>query len=103
MSSLPLIILGMAIGTYLSRVTPLFLLPKEGLPDPVERLLRYVPPAALGALVFPDVFYGPAGHEAAAIIAAAVATFLAMRSRALWVTVGGGILVTFLAIQFAGV
>lgn len=103
MSSLFLLVAGMAAATYISRVTPFFLLPKEGIPEPLGRLLRYVPPAALGALIFPGVLNGPEGHEAAALIAAAVAMLLALRSRALWVTVGGAIAVTFLAITVAGV
>ena len=103
MGNLLILILGMAAATYLSRVTPFLLLPKEGIPRRVEGFLTYVPAAALGALIFPDVLNGPAGHDLAALLAAGVAALLALKSRQLWVTVGGAILVTFLAITLGGV
>jgi hypothetical protein len=39
----------------------------------------------------------------ASLLAAAMAAILAMKSRALWITVGGAILVAFLAISFGAV
>lgn len=103
MSSLVLLIAGMALATYVSRVSPFFLLPKEGVPVHVERFLKYVPAAAIGALIFPDVLQGPEGHAFASLLAAAMASLLALKSRALWVTVGGAIAVAFLAISFGAV
>ena len=103
MIDLTLLIAGMGVATYLCRVAPLYLLPDSGLPRRLERFLGYVPPAAIGALLVPDLFYGPSGHPQAALVAAVVASLLAVRSSALWVTVGGGILVTFLAITLGAV
>ena len=103
MSSLLVLIGGMALATYLSRFVPFYLLPKEGIPEPVERFLTYVPAAAIGALIFPDVLHGPEGHAMASLLAAAMAAVLAMKSRALWITVGGAILAAFLAIAFGAV
>lgn len=49
-------ILGMFLVTYPVRLLP-FLAPNlDDLPAPVKRGLRYVPPAALGVLIFPDSF-----------------------------------------------
>lgn len=103
MDSLLLLILSMAVVTYFSRVAPFFLLPASATPKRLERLLAYVPAAALGSLLFPDLLYGPPGHRWAALLAAAVAALLATRSKALGITVGGAILVTFLAISLGAV
>ncbi len=103
MGNLLLLIAGMAVATYVSRFAPFYLLPKDGVPEPVERFLTYVPAAAIGALIFPDVLHGPEGHAMASLLAAAMAAILAMKSRALWITVGGAILVAFLAISFGAV
>lgn len=103
MSNLFILIAGMVGATYLSRVSPFFLLPKEGVPLHVERFLKYVPAAAIGALIFPDVLHGPEGHAFASLLAAGMASLLALKSKALWVTVGGAIAVAFLAISFGAV
>lgn len=99
MGNLYVLIAGMALVTYLSRVTPFLVLPKEGVPPPLERFLAFVPPAAIGALIFPDALSGPVGHPNAAVVAAVCAALLATRSRALWITVGSAILLVFAAIQ----
>lgn len=103
MSNLIILIAGMAVATYLSRFAPFYLLPKEGVPEPAERFLTYVPAAAIGALIFPDVLGGPEGHAMASLLAASMAALLATKSRALWITVGGAILVAFLAISLGAV
>lgn len=94
---------GMALATYVSRVTPFYLLPKEGIPKRLESFLFYVPPAAIGALIFPDVLLGPAEAGNASLLAAIVAGVMATRSRALWLTVGAAILAAFLAISVGAV
>lgn len=93
-----ILIAGMALVTYLSRVTPFLVLPKDGLPPLLERFLAFVPPAAIGALIFPDALSGPPGHPHAAVVAALCAALIATRSRALWMTVGSAILLVFAAI-----
>ncbi|MFW6214780.1 MAG: AzlD domain-containing protein [Alkalispirochaetaceae bacterium] len=103
MSDLALLILAMAVATYGSRLAPFYLLPPAGIPGRLERFLSYVPPAAIGALLVPDLFYGPPGYPYAGVLAASTAALLAVRSRALWVTVGGAILVTFLAVTLSAV
>jgi len=90
----------MALVTYLSRVVPFVLLPRERAAPRLERFLRYVPAAAIGALVFPDVLTGGDGFAFAPLLAASVAALLALRTRELWITVGGAIAVTYVAIRF---
>jgi branched-subunit amino acid transport protein len=48
-----LIILGMVAVTYSVRLSVIALLGDTRLPDGLNRALRYVPPVALSAIVFP--------------------------------------------------
>jgi branched-subunit amino acid transport protein len=50
-----LIILGMAIVTYLPRLIPAWFLSSRALPDVFRRWLRVVPVAVLAALLFPEL------------------------------------------------
>ncbi|TVQ23166.1 MAG: AzlD domain-containing protein [Spirochaetaceae bacterium] len=97
--SLWFLICGMALVTYLTRVTP-FAIGHRRLPAPAERLLRYVPAAAVGALIFPDALAGADGYWYASLVAVAVASAVALRTRALWITVGAAIAITYLVIRF---
>ncbi|WP_413379571.1 AzlD domain-containing protein [Alkalihalobacillus sp. 1P02AB] len=53
--SLFLIILGMAIVTYIPRMLPLVFIDAKKLPEWLQAILRNVPYAALGALIFPGI------------------------------------------------
>ncbi|GAX88826.1 AzlD domain-containing protein [Effusibacillus lacus] len=50
-----LIILGMALVTYIPRVMPLWLLSAKSLPPVVTIWLRYVPVAVLAAMLLPSL------------------------------------------------
>ncbi|MGI2327451.1 AzlD domain-containing protein [Planococcus sp. YIM B11945] len=50
-------ILGMAVVTYIPRAVPLTFLEGRELPAPVQHVLRNIPFAVLGALIFPAVFF----------------------------------------------
>lgn len=50
-------ILGMAIVTYIPRAIPLTFLEGRELPEPVQNILRNIPYAVLGALIFPAIFF----------------------------------------------
>lgn len=50
-----LLILGMALVTYLPRVLPALFLDRIQFPDWFNHWLKYIPYAALGALIFPGV------------------------------------------------
>ena len=50
-----LIVLGIGAVTYAVRVAPILLLGRLGLPPLILRALRYVPPAVLSAIVFPEL------------------------------------------------
>lgn len=92
-----LIILGMAGVTYLSRLFPLLFLHRLTLPPRLRAFMRFVPFAALGALIFPGVFTGVAPEELpATIVSCLAALLLAYREVNLVLTVLGAILVSFL-------
>lgn len=50
-------IFGMAIVTYIPRAIPLTFLEGRELPEVVQNVLRNIPYAVLGALIFPTVFF----------------------------------------------
>lgn len=50
-------ILGMAVVTYIPRAIPLTFLEGRELPAPVQNVLRNIPYAVLGALIFPAIFF----------------------------------------------
>jgi branched-subunit amino acid transport protein len=56
-NSMVFIIAGMAIVTYLPRMVPFLFMDKFNLPLALQRILRNVPYAMLGALIFPGVLY----------------------------------------------
>ncbi|WP_335870098.1 AzlD domain-containing protein [Bacillus sp. 2205SS5-2] len=72
-----LVILGMAVVTYLPRMAPFLLLGEMKLPPFLERVLRNVPYAILGALIFPgaitlnteDLSFGLIGITSAFLLA----------------------------------
>ncbi|MFB4162787.1 AzlD domain-containing protein [Alteribacillus sp. JSM 102045] len=71
-----IIILGMALVTYIPRMLPLVFLNAKQIPPRLEGILRNVPYAALGALIFPgvltihdNVFFGLTGMAVAFSIA----------------------------------
>lgn len=71
-----LLILGMGIVTYIPRMLPFVLLKGKELPSFLQAILKNVPYAILGALIFPGVFimndtiwFGVVGAITAFIIA----------------------------------
>ncbi len=50
-----LIILGMALATYLPRLIPALFFASRPMPEPLRRFLAVVPPAVLGALLVQSV------------------------------------------------
>ena len=79
--------------TYLTRLSFIFLFGHLEIPAWLQRSLRYVPPAVLSAIIFPELFM-PAGQPFSLtntrLIAGIIAALTAWRTRnALWtITVG---------------
>lgn len=90
------IIAGMAVGTFLLRFSFVLLAGKVEMPEPVQRMLRFVPAAVLSALVFPamivrdDAVALHAGNER--LLAGAVAALVAIRTRSVVPTIAVGMI-----------
>ncbi|HEY8343067.1 MAG TPA: AzlD domain-containing protein [Calditerricola sp.] len=87
--SLLVLVVAMGAVTYLPRMLPLVFLPGRAWPPAVERFFRFLPYAALGALIVPGVFTST-GHVASATAGALAAALLAWwRAPLLLVVVAG--------------
>lgn len=78
MNYLWLLVIGMAIVTYLPRMVPLVILQEVKLPNFLKRFLEFVPYAVLGALIFPSIIYSTNNIKSAifgGILAVIVALF----------------------------
>lgn len=89
MNELLLIVIGMALATYLPRLIPLLILGDKKLPRFLGTFLQFVPYAVLGALVFPGILYSTGQISSA--VAGAIAAFLLawMRFNIMLVVLGG--------------
>jgi len=84
-----LAVLAMGAVTYLPRMLPFVLLKEMRLPPRVNSFLRYIPVAALGALVFPGVL-DSTGSAASALAGCLASVALALaRANILLVVIGG--------------
>jgi len=89
-----IIMLGLAIGTFLLRSSFILLLGEREIHPLMERALRFVPAAVLSALVVPEILtrhnsllISPRNPQ---LIAAIVAVVVARRSRSVVLTILGG-------------
>ncbi|WAA13027.1 AzlD domain-containing protein [Fervidibacillus halotolerans] len=92
-SSIIWMIIGMGLATYLPRMLPLVALQNVQFPPFLERVLRNVPYAILGALIFPGVLFIQDGKLWYGIVGSVVAFFLAYRGINVVIVVIGSIIV----------
>lgn len=97
-----LLIVGMALVTYLPRLLPLISLSERPLPPWLKRFLLYIPYAALGALIVPGAFVATPDMPAAALAGIAVAVFFAWYRGSLTLSVLSSVAATFLVIWGSG-
>ncbi|MFW6238299.1 MAG: AzlD domain-containing protein [Halanaerobiales bacterium] len=88
-------VIGMALVTYLPRMVPMVVLPGLELPSFLERFLGFVPVAVLTALLFPGILEST-GRPMTAAVGGMVALVLAWREYNLMVVVLVSILAVFL-------
>ena len=85
-----LIVLGVGAVTYAVRVAPILLLGRLDLPPLVVRALRYVPPAVLSAIVFPELVMSGGSPvlslENPRLLAGLLAGLIAWRTRNVFLT-----------------
>lgn len=94
--SLWLLFLLTGLGTLLQRLSFIFLIGKVGMPEWLRRALRFVPAAALAALVFPALTH-PAGTLDLSLgnvrlLAGLVGALVAWRTRNVLLTLAAGML-----------
>lgn len=84
-------LLGMTLVTYIPRAFPLTFLEGKELPPVISGILRNIPYAVLGALIFPSILYVQDGNLLFGIIGAVTAFSLAIITSNVMVVVLGTI------------
>lgn len=100
MDNLVWIILGMAVVTYLPRLAPFLLLEEKKIPRQLEAFLKCIPPAAIGALIFPGVFTAVPEAPGAVAFGMAVAIVVGLLRGGIILPVVGSVLGTYLWLTF---
>jgi branched-subunit amino acid transport protein len=98
-----LTLLGAGVVTFIIRLSFIALLGNAQVPDAVRRALRFVPPAVLSAIIFPEVLQ-PGGHfdlslTNARLWAGVLAALVAWRTKNILLTIAVGMAVMWL-VQF---
>jgi branched-subunit amino acid transport protein len=99
-AGMALTVVGMGVATYAIRLVLILLVGYVRVPPLLQRALRFVPPAVLSALVFPDLLL-PGGvlqlsPASPRLLAGALAALVAWRSRNALVAIGLGMLALWL-------
>lgn len=94
-----LLILGMALVTYIPRSLPFFFIDAKKIPSQIKNFLSFIPYTALGALIFPGVFSSIPAMPIAAIIGISFTILYTWRKGGIIIPVIGTILVTFLILS----
>ncbi|MDK2897612.1 MAG: hypothetical protein PWP04_1732 [Candidatus Atribacteria bacterium] len=97
-----LIIVGMTLVTFIPRFLPFLAFSRLRFPRPVKKLLRYIPPAALGALILPGVWTAIPNYPLVAIVGAAAAVICSWFKGEIILTVFLSVTVAFLGLYFLG-
>lgn len=104
MDKIYLMIIGMALVTYLPRMLPLVILHKLDLPPLLIRWLRLVPPAVLAALTAQSIFVRDSAVSFAwqniYLLAAIPCFVIALKSRSLAWTLTAGLISVIVLNQF---
>jgi branched-subunit amino acid transport protein len=91
-----LIIVGMGIVTYAIRLSLILLLGRVAVPYLMQQALRFVPPAVLSAIIFPELLQ-PGGTLQVSLgnprlVAGVLAAVVALRTRSVLLTIAVGML-----------
>lgn len=90
MNKLLLVVIGMALVTYLPRMLPMVLLSEIKLPPFWRSFLEFIPFAVLGALIFPSIL-SSTGNTPSAVAGTIIAVIIALLRLNLMLVVLGGI------------
>ncbi|QDI90104.1 AzlD domain-containing protein [Salicibibacter halophilus] len=98
--TLTLIIIAMAIVTYLPRVLPVFILEHLHFPAWVNKWLKAIPYAALGALIVPGIFTVEPGAPFVGVIGGLAAAVIAYFKGHIMIVIVASIVIAFIIQQF---
>ncbi len=91
-----LIIVGMGLVTFGTRLTPIVLLGRIEIPVIVQRALRFVPPAVLTAIIVPELLYRNNQIDVSVtnlrLLAGLIAIVVAWRTKNALMTIGVGMI-----------
>ena len=90
-----LLLLGMAIVTYIPRAIPALFIDKMKFSPKVEKFLRLIPYTAMSALIFPGVVLVDSAHPYIGIVGGLAAALLAWKKAPLMLCVLAAIAVDF--------
>ena len=93
-----LLILGMAVVTYIPRMVPMLLLKGKALPVFVRNFLQVLPVCALGALLVPGLLSSIPESPAAAVIGTTTAGAVSLTRGGLLLSVVAGVGVSYLVL-----
>lgn len=91
-----ILILGMAVVTYIPRAIPAVLIDKMKFSPKMEKFLRLIPYTAMSALIFPSVFSVDTARPEIGIVGGLAAGVLAWRKRPVMVCVLAAIAADFI-------
>ncbi|MGH2621106.1 MAG: AzlD domain-containing protein [Anaerolineales bacterium] len=99
-SAVWLVILGGLLGTYLTRLSFIILIPADRVPRVLHRGLKYIPPAVLSAILLPELVIRDgtldltlSNHR---LLAGIIAALVAWRLKNTWLTIATGMLALWL-------
>lgn len=95
MNKILILILGMALVTYIPRAIPAVLVDKMKFGAKMEKFLKLIPYTAMSALIFPGVFTVDTAHPVIGIAGGALAGILAWRKLPVMVCVLAAIAADF--------
>ena len=99
-SKAAILILGLAIVTFIPRVIPALLMDRMSFGPKTEKFLRLIPYTALAALIFPGVLSVDASKPIIGIVGVLVAALLAWRKQPVMVCVPAAIAAVFILYLF---
>lgn len=99
-----MIIIGMAIVTYIPRFLPLMILTKFEMPPLIKTWLSFVPVAVLSALLFPGIFLSEQGNVDISfsnhfLLASFPCVLVAIKFRSMVLTIITGMVTVFILAQ----
>jgi len=88
MNNQVLLVAAMALVTYLPRMIPMVFIKDIKMPKRLRVFFQFIPFAALGALIFPDILYSTSGLQSALAGTAAAVVIAALKANVMFVVLG---------------